>query len=209
MSRARQSRTRKRLKKAVPALGAAAGISLSLASGASAGPAPNLPMSYAGSGHEVILAEEEISDVSLATFYFFDNESTTTFRPDIQLARGGCGGCGGGGCRGCGGCGGCGGRGGCGGCGGCRCGGCGGCGGFWIYGGCGGCVVCAGCAVGWGVPPPPPAYFYPPAPTGPPITRLRPPHKDESPVETSPVHSEPPAAPATSPAAGPPGPVQD
>ena len=82
-----------RLKKAVPALGAAAGLSLSLASGASASPTPhNLPAPGAGAGHEILLAEEEISDVSLATFYVFDKESTATFRPNIQLARGGCGG---------------------------------------------------------------------------------------------------------------------
>ena len=104
MSRAKQSPSRKRLKKAAPVLGAAAGLSLSLASGASAGPTPDMPTPGAGAGHEIILAEEEISDVSLATFYVFDKENTATFRPNIQLARGGCGGgCGGGGCRGCGG----------------------------------------------------------------------------------------------------------
>ena len=57
------------LKKAVPALGAAAGLSLSLASGASASPTPhNLPAPGAGASHEILLAEEEISDVSSATF---------------------------------------------------------------------------------------------------------------------------------------------
>ena len=55
-----------------------------------------------------MLDEEEISDVSLATFYLFDKEDLGTSRPGVQLAafRGGCGcghGCGGGGCRGCGG----------------------------------------------------------------------------------------------------------
>ena len=112
MSHAKQSPNRKRLKKAVPVLGAAAGLSLSLASGASAVPTPHMPTPDAGAGHEIILAEEEISDVSLATFFVYDKENTATFRPNIQLARGGCGGgCGGGGCRGCGG-----GGGGCGGC---------------------------------------------------------------------------------------------
>ena len=43
MSRVKQSPSRKRFKKAVPVLGAAAGLSLSLASGASAGPAPHMP----------------------------------------------------------------------------------------------------------------------------------------------------------------------
>jgi hypothetical protein len=53
---------------AVPLLGAA-GLSLSLASGASA-VTPNI-----GVGHEITLGEEEISDVSLATFYVFDKEN--------------------------------------------------------------------------------------------------------------------------------------
>ena len=95
------------------------------------------------------LAEEEISDVSLATFYLFDRESTGNAQSGVQLAvvRGGCG-CG----HGCGGCRGCGGVRACGGChvGGCRgCGvgfrGCRGCG-VGFVGGCG----CGGCGVGWG-----------------------------------------------------------
>ena len=68
MSPAKQSPNRKRLKKTVPVLRAAAGLSLSLASGASAAPAPDMPTPHTGAGHEIILAEEEISDVSLATF---------------------------------------------------------------------------------------------------------------------------------------------
>jgi hypothetical protein len=47
----------------------AAGLSFSLASGASAAPAANIPIDLS---HEFILAEEEVSDVSLATFYVFD-----------------------------------------------------------------------------------------------------------------------------------------
>ena len=95
------------------------------------------------------LAEEEISDVSLATFYLFDKENTGDAQSGVQLAvvRGGCG-CG----HGCGGCRGCGGVRACGGChvGGCRgCGvgfrGCRGCG-VGFVGGCG----CGGCGVGWG-----------------------------------------------------------
>jgi hypothetical protein len=92
-------------------------------------------------------------------------------------------------------------------------------------------LACAGCAVGWwGVPPPPPMYFDPP-PTSPPVTRLRPVHKDV-PVETprvskdslpgaaSGVPAPPRAAPATpaptttpprppSPPAAAPGSIQD
>ena len=87
------------------------------------------------------LGEEEISDVSLATFHFVDGESLETQLPRVQLARGGCGG----GCGGCGGHGGCGG--GCRGCGrGCGFGGCGGCGwGGWGWG-CG----WGGCCLSWG-----------------------------------------------------------
>ena len=136
----KQTPKRKRRRKAVPVLGAA-GLSLSLASGASGGPAVNMPTQKVEASPEIVLAEEEISDVSLATFYVFDRENIGTFRPGLQLARGGCGG-GGCGC-GCRGCGGCGGARGCGGCGG---GGCRGCVGFR---GCGGCIGCVGCAVGW------------------------------------------------------------
>lgn len=134
-----QKRTpkRKRRSKAGPVLGVA-GLSLSLASGASGGPAANMPTQKVQASQEIVLAEEEISDVSLATFYVFDKENISASRPGVEFVRGGCGG-GCGGCRGCGG-GGCGG-----GCGGFR-----GCVGF---GGCAGCVVvtCAGCGGGcWG-----------------------------------------------------------
>jgi hypothetical protein len=145
---AKQASKRKRRSKAVPVLGAA-GL-LALASGAvaqAAGPAANLPTRTIEPSHELTLGEEEVFDVSLATFYVFDRENSALASRGFQLVRGGCGhGCGGGGCRGCGGChamGGCGGfhamgcggggcfRG-CRGCRGCGCfGGCGGCGGVW------------------------------------------------------------------------------
>ena len=104
MSYRKQSSKRKRRRSAVPVLGAA-GLSLSLASGASGAPAADMSARNSDTSHEVVLAEEEISDVSLATFYVFDKENVGTFRPGVQLARGGgCGGGGGGGCGG-GGCG--------------------------------------------------------------------------------------------------------
>ena len=59
-----------------------------------------MPTPKTGISHEITLCEEEISDVSLATFYVFDNENAGTFRRRIKLAQGGCGcgfGCGGGG----------------------------------------------------------------------------------------------------------------
>jgi hypothetical protein len=131
MPRTKQTSKRSRQKDALPVLGAV-GVSLSLASGASAAPA--VPATEAPSqgiipNHQITLSEEEIADVSLATFYVFDKENAGTPRLGEKLARG----CGCGGCRGCRGCG-CG-RGcrGCGGCGGCGCGGCGCC---WSWGVC-------------------------------------------------------------------------
>src|SRR5579859_5255249 len=127
----------------LPVLGVA-GMSLSLLGGASASTAPTAPDTASraiASAHEITLHEEEINDVSLATFYVFDKESAAT-EHGTQLARGcGCGGCrgGGGGCRAGGGCGG---RG-CGGCRGCGGRGCGGC------GGCGGGCVCAPFITPW------------------------------------------------------------
>jgi hypothetical protein len=120
----KQASKRKRRKDVVPALGAV-GVSLSLAGGGSASAAvADLPQKDAATSPEIILSEEEISDVNLGTFYVFDKETAGTPRLGEKFARA-CGGCGGGrgcgrGCRGCRGCGG----GGCGGCGGCSCGCC-------------------------------------------------------------------------------------
>jgi hypothetical protein len=139
----KQVSKRKRRKEVVPVLGAV-GVSL-LAGGASAatsGTAADIPFAPTRDavGHQFTLNEEEITDVSLGTFYVFDKESAPL---GPQLVRGGCGGrgCGGRGCggRGCGGRGcGCGGRGcgrGCGCAGGCGC-------------GCGCCLVWGVCAIG-------------------------------------------------------------
>jgi hypothetical protein len=100
--------------KALSALGIA-GMSLALASGASASTSEattNLPST--SQSREIFLGEEEISDVSLATFYVFDKENAGTppLAQKVRLAR--CArGCGrGGACGGCGGCAGCGGGGG-------------------------------------------------------------------------------------------------
>jgi len=124
MSNAKRAPKRKRGAKAVPVLGAA-GL-LSLAGGASAAtsgaPVADLPTQKTAPNHEIILGEEELSDVSLSTFFVFDKESAKSQLGD-KVAWRGCGGCrcGCGGCR-CGGCG-CGWRA----CGGCGCGGCGCC----------------------------------------------------------------------------------
>jgi hypothetical protein len=124
MARAKQASKRNRRSKAVPVLGAA-GLSLSLASGASAstgGMAADIPPQNPSPNHEIFLGEEEISDVSLSTFYVFDKENAAQPQLGQQVAWG---------CR----------------CGGCRCGGCR-CGwrGCWGCGGCGG-----GCCASWGV----------------------------------------------------------
>ncbi len=167
MLQAKRASRGKRPSKALSVLGIA-GVSLAASTGGSpAGmPSASLAAPTAGSVADALwqntapfqvptLDEEEISDVSLATFYLFDKENLGNSWSGTQLAafRSGCG---------CGhGCGGCGGVRGChvGGCGvgGCRVGGCrgcrvGGCGGGW--GGCGGCGGCGGwgggCCLSWG-----------------------------------------------------------
>jgi len=113
MPRVKQSSRQKRATKAaaVMALGAAGlGLSLVGSSSASTMPTADVPQSDNTSPNQrLVLGEEEMADVSLATFHLFDRENLGS---GVQLARG-CGGCGGG-CRGCGGCG-CGGFRGCGG----------------------------------------------------------------------------------------------
>jgi hypothetical protein len=154
MSRVKQASKQKRTTKAaaVKVLGAA-GLGISLVGSASASTMPTAGIAQSGNispNQRFVLGEEEMADVSLATFHLFDRENIGS---GVQLARGcGCGGCG---CRGGGGCGGCrsgGGFIGCRGCGGgfggCGFGGCG-LGGFW-FGGCAGCVGCAGCCLSWG-----------------------------------------------------------
>ncbi|MGB7098688.1 MAG: hypothetical protein WBD95_07960 [Xanthobacteraceae bacterium] len=101
MSHSKRASKSKRRRKAIPVL-AAAGLSLSLAGGITPALA-DAPTRLAAVAHEVTLAEEEISDVSLATFYVFDKEHAGTSAPRVRLAMG-AGGCG---CSGCGGCGGC------------------------------------------------------------------------------------------------------
>ena len=75
----------------MPVLGAA-GLSLSLASGASAasgGAAAEVLTRNTGVTQEITLREEEICDVSLATFYVFDKDSVGRLRPRLRLAAGG------------------------------------------------------------------------------------------------------------------------
>ena len=114
MAQKKQSTKQKRLKKALPVLGIA-GVSFSLVGGATASasaPTADIPSQNTSARQEIFLSEEELSDVSLATFYVFDKENTAKPQAGQQLAWwrcGGCGRCGGCAWRGCGGCGGCGG----------------------------------------------------------------------------------------------------
>jgi hypothetical protein len=75
-------------RKVVPVLGAA--LSLSLAGGASAAGAQVAdPLTHqAVVSHEITLGEEEIADVSLATFYVFDQEHAGPSRHSERLACG-------------------------------------------------------------------------------------------------------------------------
>jgi hypothetical protein len=102
MLQAKQGPTkRKRRRKTLPVLGAA-GLSLSLAGATTAaaigGPATDMLTRNAGVSHEINLSEEEIADVSLATFYVVDTEGAAPSGRGARLAMG-CGGCGG--CGGC------------------------------------------------------------------------------------------------------------
>jgi hypothetical protein len=157
MSQAKRASKGKRPSKAVSVLGIA-GVSWAASAGGSVAdiPVADIPSQNPAPFQFITLGDEEISDVSLATFHLFDKEGLGTPRSGmIQLARGGCG-CGHGGGGGCGhGCGGCGHGGGIGhGCGG-GFRGCGGgfrgCGGIGCGGrGCGRGCGFGGCGCGWG-----------------------------------------------------------
>jgi hypothetical protein len=156
MAQAKRASKGKRSAKAVSVLGIA-GVSLAASTSGSTADVPpqnTAPLQAVNFNQPLTLGEEDISDVSLATFHLFDKDEVGML-PQVQLAaRGGCGcghgcgggrGCGGGGFRGCGG----GGFRGCGGGGFRGCGGCRGCGRGCGWGGCwtGGCT---GCCLSWG-----------------------------------------------------------
>ena len=82
MPTTKRTSTRKSHKEAMPVLGAV-GMSLSLAGGvsaASAAPTADIQTLNTKVSHKITLYEEEISDVSLGTFYVFDKEKVGTFR---------------------------------------------------------------------------------------------------------------------------------
>jgi hypothetical protein len=79
---------RKHRSRTMPALGA--GLSLTLASEATlaaTAPALDAMTRKAGVNHEIILREEEICDVSLATFYVFDKEEAGAVRAGARLMK--------------------------------------------------------------------------------------------------------------------------
>jgi len=105
MARNKERSGRKRKRKLMPAALGAAGLSLSMASGACAAAGANAvdaPPPTAAASSAVTLAEEEIADVSLATFHVFGKEAAGALRVRTRLAMaaacGGCAGCGFSGC---------------------------------------------------------------------------------------------------------------
>jgi hypothetical protein len=102
-----EKKASKRRSKALPVFGAA-GLSLSLVNVASATTdesTAGTPTRSTKVSQEIILGEEELADISLATFYVFDKENRLMWPSTRFAASARCGGC-----RGCGGAGRCGGR---------------------------------------------------------------------------------------------------
>ena len=95
MTMLKRSRKTNRRSKALPALGFA-GVSLSMASGACASTSEASANTPPPSQNKIFLGEEEISDVSLATFYVFDKENAgpPPLSQKLRLAAGGGAGCG-------------------------------------------------------------------------------------------------------------------
>jgi hypothetical protein len=84
MSHSKRTLKRKARTKAVTVLGVAGALSLAGgASGAAVGPSGDTLTDKTA----ITLDEEEISDVSLSTFYVFDHESAGARRPGLQLAQ--------------------------------------------------------------------------------------------------------------------------
>lgn len=96
MAQAKRSSKRKQRNIALPAVGAA-GVSLALTGAASAASVPIMDRQLHSyfPGHEITLGEEEMFDVSLATFFAFDHENRKSIKNELQLAQRACGRCGG------------------------------------------------------------------------------------------------------------------
>ena len=92
MAKTKQTAKRSRAKKALPVLGLA-GVSMALVGGASASaPTADTPSQNTTARQQIFLGEEELSDVSLATFYVQDKENTAKPQSGAQLAWWRCGG---------------------------------------------------------------------------------------------------------------------
>ena len=102
MPRVKQASKQKLTKAAAVTVLGATGLGFSLLGSASAStmPAADIAQSDNTSPNQrFVLGEEEMADVSLATFHLFDKENVGS---GVQLARaGGCRGCAARGCRGC------------------------------------------------------------------------------------------------------------
>ena len=99
-------RTKARQSKTALSVLSLAGLSLAATTATTSKSVAGMPSPAAAPLQAFTLGEEEISDVTLATFHLFDKESVEQSRSLLHLTRCGCGGgCrgGGGGCRGCGG----------------------------------------------------------------------------------------------------------
>ena len=126
MPRVKQASKQKRTTKpaALTALGAGLGLSLVGSASASTMPTAYIPQSDNTSpSQRFVLSEEELADVSLATFHLFDREDVGSGTQGTQLAVVVVRRCGG--CRACRGC-------------------------AWRGCGCGGCAACGGCCARWG-----------------------------------------------------------
>ena len=102
MPRVKQASKQKRTTKAaaVTVLGAT-GLGFSLLGSASASTMPAADIAQSDNSppnQRFVLSEEEMADVSLATFHLFDKENVGS---GVQLAQRGCRGCAASGCRGC------------------------------------------------------------------------------------------------------------
>ena len=86
MSHGKRNSKRKGRTKAVTVLGVAGALSLAGgASGAAISPPGDTPTE--NPAPLITLGDEEISDVSLATFYVFDNGNAGADRPRLRIAR--------------------------------------------------------------------------------------------------------------------------
>jgi hypothetical protein len=84
MSHGKRNSKRKGRTKVVTVLGVAGAMSLA---GGAGGAAVGPPGETLTANTAVTLFEEEISDVSLSTFYVFDHENAGACRPGLQLTQ--------------------------------------------------------------------------------------------------------------------------